>query len=137
MKRAISVLLTAAVILAALTGCVALGDEKSVLTVRIVNQSEVNLYSIAASYSFDGETLGSKVCERIEGAEYEFNLFPEELPAEHIGSLRIDLNAAEKAGEDYSFCGSASIERPQAGNLYTMTLSGDTLHGLALRFLNG
>ena len=135
MKRAISILLTV-VILAALMGCGAPGDEKSVLTVRIVNQSEVNLYSIVASYSFDGETLGSKVCERISSG-YELIFLTDELPTERIDSIKPDLYAAEKASEDYSFCGSAVIEYPQAGNIYTLTLSGDTLHSLSLRFLNG
>ncbi|MBR1843011.1 MAG: hypothetical protein IJ788_07055 [Oscillospiraceae bacterium] len=135
MKREISILLTV-VILAALMGCGASENKESVLTVRIVNQSEVNLYSIAASYSFDGETLGSKVCERISSG-YELIFLTDELPTERIDSIKLDLYAAEKAGEDYSFCGSASIEHPQAGNIYTLTLSGDSLHGLALRFLNG
>ena len=53
-------ILTAAVILYVLTGCgvagkqaaaIAESEEKSVLTVRIVNQSAVNLYGIAVSYS--------------------------------------------------------------------------------------
>ena len=34
-------------------------EKETVLTVRIVNQSAVNLYSIAVSYSVNDETLGS------------------------------------------------------------------------------
>lgn len=60
MKHTLSVLLTVTVILLALTGCGAVGkqapgisenEEGTVLTVRIENQSAVNLYSIAVSYS--------------------------------------------------------------------------------------
>ncbi|MBQ4426436.1 MAG: hypothetical protein II881_01610 [Oscillospiraceae bacterium] len=146
MKSMIALFLMTAAILIALTGCGAPAEksaatsengEASALTVRIVDQSALKLYSIAASYSFDGETLGSKVCERIEGAGYEFTLLPEELPAEHIGSLRIDLFAAERAGEDFFPCGSATIELPQTGAVYTLTLSGDSLYGLVLRFSEG
>ena len=86
MKHRVSMILTAAVILSMLTGCstvrkqastVAEGKEGTVLTVRIVNQSAVNLYGIAVSYSANGETLGSKACEqiRVEADQtfYEFS----------------------------------------------------------------
>ena len=60
MMHTISIILTVAVILSVLTGCGAAGKQSStiaenekgtVLTIRIVNQSAVNLYSIAVSYS--------------------------------------------------------------------------------------
>ena len=138
-------MLTAAVILVVLTGCGAVGKQaatlpenegKTVLTVRIVNQSAVDIHSIAASYSANGETLGSKVCDRMEGntapAEYEFEFLPNELPADPMDSFRLDVFAAAKAGADYSACGSAAIENPQTGTVYTLTLSGDSLPGLTL-----
>lgn len=145
MKHTISILLAAAAILTVLTGCRAAGKQSAtvsenengtVLTVRIVNQSAVNLHSIAASYSANGETLGSKVCDRIEGnaapVEYEFEFLPDELPADPMDTFRLDVFATEKAGADYSACGSATIESPQTGTVYTLTLSGDSLPGLAL-----
>ena len=125
MKHKISIILTAAVILSVLTGCGTAGKhsstiaehkEGSVLTVRIVNQSAVNLYGIAASYSANGETLGSKASERIdkdtEQAVYEFSFVQDELPTAVIDTFQLDVFAAEKAGEDYSECGSAVIKRP-------------------------
>ena len=71
MKHTILIIMTVAVILSVLTGCGAAGkqastiaenEEESGLIVRIVNQSAVNLYGIAVSYSANGETLGSMVC---------------------------------------------------------------------------
>ena len=145
MKHKLSMILTAAVILSVLTGCGAAGkqaaaiaesEEKSVLTVRIVNQSAVNLYGIAVSYSANGETLGSKACEQIEKnagqAVYEFRFGQDELPAAPIDSFRLDVFAAEKAGEDYSDCGSAVIKSPQPGGLYTLTLHGEAVTALTL-----
>ena len=145
MKHKLSMILTAAVILYVLTGCGAAGkqaaaiaesEEKSVLTVRIVNQSAVNLYGIAVSYSANGETLGSKACEQIDKnagqAVYEFRFGPDELPAVPIDTFRLDVFAAEKAGEDYSDCGSAVIKSPQAGGLYTLTLHGEAVTALTL-----
>ena len=138
-------ILTAAVILYVLTGCGAAGmqaaaiaesEEKSVLTVRIVNQSAVSLYGIAASYSSNGETLGSKACEQIDKkagqAVYEFRFGPEELPPAPIDTFRLDVVAAEKAGEDYSGCGSAVIKSPQPGSVYTLTLNGEEAAALTL-----
>ena len=58
MKHRISMILTAVILLSVLTGCGAAGkqapkvaenEEETVLTVRIVNQSAVDLYGIAAS----------------------------------------------------------------------------------------
>ena len=145
MKHKLSMILTAAVILYVLTGCGAAGkqaaaiaesEEKSVLTVRIVNQSAVNLYGIAVSYSANGETLGSKACEQIDKnagqAVYEFRFGPDELPAVPIDTFRLDVFAAEKAGEDYSDCGSAVIKSPQPGGLYTLTLHGEAVTALTL-----
>lgn len=145
MKHIISALSTAALLLSALTGCggtdrrastAAENEEGAALTIRVVNESAVSLHSIAASYSADGKTLGSKVCERIEGntvpAGYDFEFLPAELPTDPIGVFQIDVYAAEKAGEDYSACGSATIENPQAGTVYTLTLSGDSLSALTL-----
>ena len=144
MKHTISIML-AAVILTVLTGCGAVGKQSAtvsenekgtVLTVRIVNQSAVNLHGIAASYSVNGEALGSKVCERIEGnaapVEYEFDFLPDELPADPMDTFRLDVFAAEKAGENYAACGSATIKNPQTWTVYTLTLSGDSLPGLSL-----
>ena len=106
------------------------------MTVRIVNQSAVNLYSIAASYSANGETLGSKACERIkveaDHTVYEFDFVPAELPTAPIDSFRLDVFAAEKAGEDYSGCGSAVIKSPQAGDVYTLELNGEEATALTL-----
>ena len=143
MKHKLSMILTAAVILYVLTGCgaavkqaaaIAESEEKSVLTVRIVNQSAVNLYGIAVSYSANGETLGSKACEQIDKkagqAVYEFRFGPDELPAVPIDTFRLDVFAAEKAGEDYSDCGSAVIKSPQPGGLYTLTLHGEAVTAL-------
>lgn len=145
MKQIISMILTAVVILSLLTGCGAAGKQSStvaeneketVLTVRIENQSAVDLYGIAASYSANGETLGSKVCERIdknaERAVYEFSFAPDELPAAPIDTFRLDLFAAEKAGEDYSNCGSAVIKSPQPGGVYTLALNGEDAAALSL-----
>ena len=148
MKHTISIILTVAVILSVLTGCDAAGKEAStvteneeetvVLTVRIINQSAVNLYGIGASYSANDETLGSivKECERIdktaEQAVYEFNFVPDELPAAPIDSFRLDVFAAEKAGEDFSDCGSAVIKSPQLGGVYTLALNGEDETALTL-----
>ena len=145
MKHTISILLTAVIILSVLTGCggagkqsstIAENEKETVLTVRIVNQSAVSLYGIAASYSANGETLGSKVCERTDKkdgqAVYEFRFGPDELPAVPIDTFRLDVFAAEKAGEDYSDCGSAVIKSPQPGGLYTLTLHGETVTALTL-----
>ena len=145
MKHTISLLLTAAVILSVLSGCGAAGKQSStiakngketVLTVRIVNQSAVTLNGIAASYSANGETLGSKVCERTDKkagqAVFEFRFGPEELPAAPIDTFRFDVFAAEKAGEDFSSCGSAVIKNPQPGDAYTLTLNGEEAAALTL-----
>ena len=145
MKHKISIILTVAVILSVLTDCGAAGkqsstiaehEEETVLTVHIVNQSAANLYGIAASYSANGETLGSKVCERIdkdtEQAAYEFRFVPDELPTAAIDTFRLDVFAAEKAGEDYSDCGSAVIKRPQFGGVYTLALYGEEAPALTL-----
>jgi len=145
MKHTISIILVVAVILSVLTGCGATGkqastiaenEEETVLTVRIVNQSAVNLYGIAASYSANGETLGSKVCEQIdkkaEQAVYEFSFVPDELPVAPIDTFRLDVFAAEKAGEDYSDCGSAVIKSPQPGAVYTLALNGEEAAALTL-----
>lgn len=117
MKHIIPLLLMAAVLLPVLTGCTAAGVQSSNIaentedtewTVRIVNQSGVNLYGIAISYSANSETLGSKACDRIEAEAdltvYEFSFVQDELPAGDIDTFRLDVFAAEKAGEDYSDC---------------------------------
>ena len=145
MKHKISIILAVAVILSVLTGCSKVGkqastvvesEEGTVLIVRIINQSAVNLYDIAVSYSANGETLGSKACEQIDKkagqAVYEFRFGPDELPAVPIDTFRLDVFAAEKAGEDYSDCGSAVIKSPQAGGLYTLTLHGEAVTALTL-----
>ena len=145
MKHTISTILTAVVILSVLTGCGAAGkqastivenEEESRLIVRIVNQSAVNLYGIAVSYSANGETLGSKVCERIdkkaEKAVYEFRFVPDELTTVPLDSFRLDVFAAEKAGEDFSDCGSAVIKSPQPGASYSLALTGEAATTLTL-----
>ena len=145
MKHTISILLTAVIILSALTGCsaaekqsstIAENEKETVLTVRIANQSAVSLYGIAASYSANGETLSSKVCERADKkagqAVYEFRFGPDELTAAPIDTFRLDVFAAEKAGEDFSSCGSAVIKSPQPGGLYTLTLNGEETASLTL-----
>ena len=145
MKHKISTILAVAVILSVLTGCGAAGkqastvaenEKETVLTVRIVNQSAVCLYGIATSYSANGETLGSKTCERIDKnaaqAVYEFGFVPDELPAADIDSFRLDVFTAEKAGEDYSACGSAVIKSPQPGGVYTLALNGENAAALSL-----
>ena len=145
MKHKISIILTMAVILSLLTGCGAAGKQSSTimenekgteLTIRIVNQSAVNLYSIAASYSANGETLGSRVGERInkkaEQAVYEFIFVPSELPAGTIDTFRLDVFAAEKADEDYTYCGSSVIKSPQPGDSYTLALNGEKVTALTL-----
>ena len=145
MKHTISTILTAVIILSLLTGCGAAGkqastiaekEEGTVWTVRIVNQSAINLYGIAASYSANGETLGSKVCERNDKnagqAVYEFSFVPDELPAAPMDSFRLDVFAAEKAGEDFSDCGSAVIKNPQPGGVYTLALNGEEAAALTL-----
>lgn len=145
MKHTISIILTMAVILSVLIGCgtvgnqastIAKSEEGTVLTVRIVNQSAVNLYGIAVSYSANSETLGSKTCERIdrkaEQAVYEFSFVQDELPAAPVDTFRLDVFAAEKAGEDYSDCGSAMIKSPQLGGVYTLALNGEEAAALTL-----
>ena len=145
MKHKLSMILTTVIILSLLTGCGTAGkqastvvesEEGTVLIVRIINQSAVNLYGIAVSYSANGETLGSKACEQIDKnagqAVYEFRFGPDELPAVPIDTFRLDVFAAEKAGEDYSDCGSAVIKSPQPGGLYTLTLHGEAVTALTL-----
>ena len=145
MKHTISIILTVIVILSVLTGCGAAGKQEStiaenekeaVLTVRIMNQSAVNLYGIAVSYSANSETLGSKVCERTEEEAdrtvYVFCFVPDELPAAPLDSFRLDVFAAEKAGEDFSDCGSAVIKSPQPGGVYTLALNGEEAAALTL-----
>lgn len=145
MKHTISILLTVPVILFVLTGCGAAGkqastiaenEEGTVLTVRIVNQSDVNLYGIAVSYSANSETLGSKVCERIDKkagqAVYEFSFVQDEFPAAAIDAFQLDVFAAEKAGEDFSDCGGAVIKTPQPGGVYTLVLNGEEAAALTL-----
>lgn len=145
MKHTISIILSTIVILSLLSGCGAAGkqastiaesEKETVLTVRIVNQSTLNLYNIATRYSANGETLGSKVCERIDTyagqAVYEFNFIPDELPAAPVDSFRLDVFAAEKAGEDFLDCGSAVIKSPQPGGVYTLTLKGEEVAALTL-----
>ena len=145
MKHTISIILTVGVILSLLTGCgeagkqaltVAESEEGTVLTVRIVNHSAVNLYGIAVSYSANGETLGSKVCERIDTnagqVVYEFDFVPDELPIAPIDSFRLDVFAAEQAGENFSDCGSAVIKSPQLGGVYTLALNGEEAAALTL-----
>ncbi|MBO6094412.1 MAG: hypothetical protein J6P40_12495 [Oscillospiraceae bacterium] len=145
MKHKTSIILTMVVVLSLLTGCgtdgkqsssVAESEEGTVLTVRIINQSAVNLYGIAVSCSANGETLGSKACERIDRntgqAVYEFSFVPDELPAAPMDTFRLDLFAAEKAGEDFSDCGSAVIKNPQSGGVYTLALNGGEAAALTL-----
>ena len=145
MKHSIPILLMAAILLPVLTGCTAAGVQSShmventegtVWTVRIVNQSGVNLYGIAISYSANGKTLGCKACNRIEGEAdqmvYAFSFVQDELPAGTIDTFRLDVFAAEKAGEDYSNCGSAVIKNPQPGAVYTLVMNGSTADALTL-----
>ena len=145
MKHRIPMILTAVILLSVLTGCSTVGKqastvaeskEETVLTVRIVNQSAVDLYGIAASYSATGETLGSKASKRIDNktgqAVYEFSFVPDELPTAPIDAFRLDVFAAEKAGEDYSDCGSAVIKGPQPGDVYTLALNGEEAAALTL-----
>lgn len=145
MKHIISIVLAVAVILSLLSGCGAVGkqastvaesEEGTVLTVRIENQSAVNPYGIAVSYSVNGEILGSKACDQInkkaEQAMYEFSFVPDELPIAPIDSFRLDVFAAEQAGEDFSDCGSAVIKSPQLGCVYTLVLNGEKVAALTL-----
>lgn len=145
MKHKASMILVVAIILSLLNGCGAVGkqastvaeaEKETVLTVRIVNQSTVNLYGIAVSYSANDETLGSKVCERIDKnadqVVYEFSFVPNELLATPIDSFRLDVFAAGKASEDYSDCGSAVIKSPQLGGVYTLALNGEDAAALTL-----
>ena len=138
-------ILTAVILLSVLTGCGAAGkqisttaenEKERVLTVRIANQSAVNLYGIAVSYSVYGETLGSKACERIDKnagqAVYEFRFVQDELPAAPMDSFRLEVFAAEKPGEDFSGCGNAVIESPQPGGVYTLALNGKVVTALTL-----
>ena len=144
-RNKISILLMVTVILLALTGCSAVEKQKpgiskneqgNAMTVRIENQSAVNLYGIAVSYSANGEILGSKACERIdknaEQAVYEFYFVPDELSAAPIDTFQLEVFAAEKAGEDYSDCGSALINSPQAGAIYSLALTGEAATTLTL-----
>lgn len=145
MKHTISIILTAVIILSLLTGCDAAGKQSStvaeneketVLTVRIENKSAVNLYGIAARCCVNDITLGSKVCEQINKYSgqvvYEFDFVPDELPTTSIDSFRLDVFAAEKAGEDFSDCGSAVINSPQPGGVYTLVLNGEKATALTL-----
>lgn len=145
MKHKISMILAAAVILSVLTGCGAAGKQASTvaesekgiaLTVRIINQSAVNLYGIAARCCVNDITIGSKVCEQINKntgqVVYEFDFVPDELPTTSIDSFRLDVFAAEKAGEDFSDCGSAVINSPQPGGVYTLVLNGEKATALTL-----
>ena len=145
MKHKLLMILTAVIFLSLLTGCGAAGKQASAIaeneegtigTVRIVNQSPVSLYGIAVSYSANGETLGSKACERTDKkggqAVYEFRFGPDELPAAPIDTFRLDVFAAEKGGEDFSDCGSAVIKSPQPGDVYTLVLNGEAATALTL-----
>lgn len=133
-------------LLTALTGCAMAGKEvetasegeAAALTIRIVNQSDEALSYVAASYAANGETLGSRACVSIEDKSaltkdetYEFGFLADELPVE-LESFRIDLYVAEKANEDYTPCGSASIQAPKPGDVYTLSLNGDFTSGLYL-----
>ena len=145
MKHKIIMILAAVIILSVLTGCgaaekqesaIAGSEKESILTVRIVSQSSLNLYGIAVSYSVNGETLGSKACERndkkAEQTVYEFCFVPEEHSAAPIEVFRLDVFAAEKAGEDFVPCGSAVIKSPQPGAVYTLALNGEDAAALTL-----
>ena len=146
MKRRVQSILAAAMLLTALTGCAMAGKEvetasegeAAALTIRIINQSDEALSYVAASYAANGETLGSRACVSIEdksaltkGETYEFGFLADELPVE-LESFRIDLYVAEKANEDYTPCGSASIQAPKPGDVYTLSLNGDFTSGLYL-----
>ncbi|MBR5969707.1 MAG: hypothetical protein IK016_05095 [Lachnospiraceae bacterium] len=63
---------------------------------------------------------------------YVFSFVQDELPAGDIDTFRLDVFAAEKAGEDYSDCGSAVIKKPQPGAVYTLALNGDMADALTL-----
>lgn len=63
---------------------------------------------------------------------YEFSFAPDELPAVPVDAFRLDVFAAENAGEDYSDCGSAVIESPQPGDVYTLALNGEEVAALTL-----
>ena len=145
MRHTILIILMVVIILTVLTGCGAAGKQAStisenevetVLTVRIVNRSAVNLYGIAVRYSANGETLGSKACDRIEGEAdqpvYAFSFVPDELPDTPLDAFRLDVFAAERAGEDYSDCGSAVIQSPQSGAAYSLALTGEAVTALTL-----
>ena len=145
MKRIISILMTMTVILSVLTGCSATGKQESTVaenaegaafTVHIVNQSAVKLHDVAVSYSVNGETLGSKVSEHVkvkaEQTVYEFRFVPDELSSSPIDDLRLEVFVAEKAGEDYSACGSAVIKSPQAVEVFTLSLHGEEAAALTL-----
>ncbi len=147
MKRMVSVTLVTGVLIAALTGCAAAGaaapavpekEEAAALTVRIVNHSASEPVALAASYGTDGKTLGSKACEQASGKSVlakagavEFGFLADELSTDPA-SFRIDVFAAETAGEDYSACGSAVIRAPQLGETYMLALDGDFASGLYL-----
>lgn len=146
MKRRVQSILAAAMLLTALTGCAMAGKEvetasegeAAALTIRIINQSDEALSYVAASYAANGETLGSRACVSIEDKSaltkeetYEFGFLADELPVE-LESFRIDLYVAEKANEDYTPCGSASIQAPKPGDVYTLSLNGDFTSGLYL-----
>lgn len=148
MKRIITLSLAAAMLLATLTGCAALRTQEpdvgedggaAALTVRIVNRSTEELFSVATSYGANGETLGSRACSQADGSKsalartgaVEFGFRADELPAE-LTSFCVDVYAAEKAGEDFKACGGAAIRDPQPGETYTLAIGGDFASGLYL-----
>lgn len=146
MNKAISILLAVFMLLALMTGCAASGKQASAvaeneggeaLTVRIANRSGTDAFDVAASYYANGILLGSRSCVRVGGGDakaeaYEFVFPAEELPVESLASFRIDIFAAENAGEDYIACGSAEIQAPKIGGVYTLALNGDFASGLYL-----
>lgn len=147
MKRIIFLLLTAALLLTALTGCAALKRRKpaasegagaDALTVRIVNRSAEELAALAASCRADGKTLGSKSCDETgekpvlkQGGAVEFSFLASELPG-GLSLFELDVFAAERSGEDYSACGGVAIRDPKPGETYTLALDGDFVSGLYL-----
>ena len=132
LKRIILALLILAFLLTALTGC---GPDKKEaaggLTVRFVNDSGAAVSDLAVRYAVDGQTVGSRSCEKAAGEKpvFEFRLTAEELPA---GSLELDVFAAEKPGADYAHCGHITLGRPEAGIVLTCVLTGDPGAGLTL-----
>lgn len=114
-------------------------DRRAALTVRVLPADGTAVYDLAAGVTVNETPLGSRSGEKrsvprgtAQADAYDFVFQDGDLPADPLSSVRLDLYAAEKAGVDYTPCGSAVIRHPQTGGVYTLSLNGDFASGLCV-----